>query len=139
MKAMNDSRTVAATHLDVGAGPEEILPFLLKHRGQYEPPNYRDATTKDERKHSRLVRLLAELVAFGHTSPYKVGGFLGEPLESLKLSGYVANFGPFGYRLSERGVYGLCLDNELPSYPKRASDYDPPPRPKLSDEESRGL
>lgn len=132
-KAVNDSRTIAATHLNVGASAEETLLFLLKHRGQYEPPKYRDATTKDERKHSRLVRLLADLVAFGHTSPYKASGFLGEALESLRLSGYVANFGPFGYRLTERGVYSLCWDDGLPAYPKCPSDYDPPPRPKLAD------
>lgn len=135
-KALRDSSAISTAQLSVGASAEEILLFLIKHRNQYEPPRYRDATTREERRHSRLVRLLADLVARGHTSPYDAHGYLRDALESIRQSGYVANFGPFGYRLSERGVYSLCWDEHLPARMDDPRDYDPPPRKKALEETS---
>jgi hypothetical protein len=92
--SFHDSRSATTAHLSVGAGPEEILLFLIKQDSRYEPLKYRDPTTTAERRHSRLVRLLADLVAFGHTNPHKASGYLRDALESLRQSGYVANFEP---------------------------------------------
>ncbi len=125
-KAINDSHSVSTTHLNEDAGPEEILLFLIKHRN-HELPKYRDATSSQGRMHSRLVLLLANLVSRGHTGPYDARGELRAALEDLREAGYVANFGPFGYRLSDRGVYSLCWDERLPAYPKDIRDSDPPP------------
>lgn len=138
-KAIHGSATVSATHLDVGATPEEILLFLLKHGREYKLPKYRDATTKEERKLSRLVRLLADLLAYGHTNPHGLTRYLADALENLRQGGYIAHFGPFGYRLSERGVYSLCWNDEQSAFPSDPSDFDPPPRQKSSDAEPRNL
>lgn len=125
-KAISDSHAVSTTHLNEDASPEEILLFLIKHR-HHELPKYRDATSSQGRMHSRLVLLLANLVTRGHTGPYDARGYLRIALEDLREAGYVANFGPFGYRLSDRGVYSLCWDERLPVYPKDIRDCNPPP------------
>ena len=114
-KAIDDSAAVSGTYLGVGASPEEILLFVLKHRNRYQPPKYRDATTSEERRHSRMVKLLVDLVAFGHTNPDAAKGYLRAALERLRQSGYIENFGPIAYRLSDRGVYSLCWDERLPA------------------------
>jgi hypothetical protein len=128
-KAIDDSTAASSTHLGVGASPEEILLFVLKHRNQYQPPKYRDATTSEQRRHSQLVRLLADLVAFGHTNP-QATGYLRAALERLRQLGYIDNFGPIAYRLSDRGVYSLCWDERLPARVEHPRDYYPPPRKK---------
>jgi DNA-binding transcriptional regulator PaaX len=68
-------------------------------------------------------------VAFGHTNP-QATGYLRAALERLRQLGYIDNFGPIAYRLSDRGVYSLCWDERLPARVEHPRDYYPPPRKK---------
>lgn len=133
-KAVDDSTALSSTHLAVGASPEEILLFVLKHRNQYQPPGYRNAATSEERRHSRLVKLLADLVAFGHTNAHNATGYLSAALERLRELGYLENFGPIAYQLSVRGIYSLAWDERLPAHMTHPRDYDPPPRKHVLDD-----
>ncbi len=131
-KAVSRSREVSMTSLRIGASPEEILSFLIKHRADYMVPQFRPGQTKEERRHLRLTRMLSYLVTFGSIDPDDTNGVRRDALESLRAAGYVANFGPLAYRLTDRATYSLCWNQRPSDFGQHPKDYDPAPRRPVS-------
>jgi hypothetical protein len=129
-RTIQQSALLAPSELRVGARPFQILHYLVKTRGVFDDLDRRVGLAGPEKRHFRIVRELALLVALGHVDPTDTRGSVRDALAELERTGYIATFGPSAYRLTELGAYSLgwarrpfgdygpAMNEDIPSHPR---------------------
>jgi hypothetical protein len=127
------------TSLRIGASPEEILCFLIKHRREYRVPSFRPGQTKEERRHLRLARVLSYLANSGTIEPGDTDIHCYQAVESLKASGIYRERRSARIPANPSSRVQLVLGQGLPNYRQHPKDYDPPPRRSVSVQEPAAI